>query len=92
VLTFFEYLRQRSFESIVSGVRDALESLEKEPYSSQFQEAAQQPGRAAAASLPRAAAGGENSDNRQLATVNGQSDALPAPRRRGRPRKKKRGS
>jgi hypothetical protein len=92
VLTFFEYLRQRSYESVVDGVRDALESLEKEPYSSQFQEAAQQKGKTAGATLQRVTTSEENSDKKQLGTVNGESDAVPAPRRRGRPRKMNRDS
>ena len=45
MLTFFEYLRQRAFESIVVGVQDALDSLEKEPYKSQLNATANQPGR-----------------------------------------------
>jgi hypothetical protein len=87
VLTFFEYLRQRSFESIVDGVRDALDSLEKEPYSSQFQEAAQQSTQAAAENLPQNGTSQQDTDGRQLANLNGQTQTASPRRRRGRPRK-----
>ena len=32
MLTFFEYLRQRAFESVLTGAREALELLERQGY------------------------------------------------------------
>ena len=87
MLTFFEYLRQRAFESVVNGVQDALDSLENEPYSSQLSATANQPNRRAPANLPGQVTENEDAGEKQFSLVSTQSDALPPPRRRGRPRK-----
>ena len=84
MLTFFDYLRQRAFESVLSGTQDALEFLEK-------QKALDEPKKA----LPHLAqtlndGRGPSSTahaTRQpdgASTTNG-DEPLPAPRDRGRP-------
>ena len=87
MLTFFEYLRQRAFESIVGGVQDAIHSLEKEPYSSQLSATANQPSRTAPANLQGQVTTKEDGGEKQLTFANTGADALPPPRHRGRPRK-----
>ena len=87
MLTFFEYLRQRAFQSIVVGVQDALDSLEKEPYKSQLNATANQPGRAASPNLQGQVTKSEEAGEKQLTLVSTGPDSLPPPRRRGRPPK-----
>ena len=87
MLTFFEYLRQRSFQSIVAGVQDALDSLEKEEYGASLSQPVRQGGQAAPLDLLRQTARPEPSSGPELADSDAGADAPPRPRRRGRPRK-----
>ena len=80
MLTFFEYLRQRSFESVLSGAQEALQLLEQrkrhdppggtETPTSEFKTPA----------LEKLVG--------EIHADGGGQEKLPAPRRRGRPRKK----
>ena len=92
MLTFFEYLRKRAFESIVVGVQNALECLEKEPFNTQSSTPANQPGQVASLNLELPATEKENGGEKQLATGLTGADPLPPPRRRGRPPKSDRPS
>ena len=87
MLTFFEYLRQRSYESIVAGVQDALDSLEKENYGANLSQPLRQGGQAAPLDLLRQTARPQQSGSRELANSDAGADAPTRPRRRGRPRK-----
>ena len=89
MLTFFEYLRNRAYESIVLGANEALEFLEKEK-SNPAADGSELAG------LPRKRKSldfqepDQQTDNQPQETAcSGESAAedLPAPRRRGRPRK-----
>ena len=92
MLTFFEYLRQRAFESIVVGVQEALDSLEREPFKGQLNATVNPPGHAAPLNLQGQATGSQEAGETQLALVSTAPDSLPPPRRRGRPPKSDRPS
>lgn len=94
MLTFFDYLRQRAYESIVAGVEDALGSLESESYTTQLNQAVSEPHITETPNLePQPATPREQkSDEGQLAAPAAESTELPRPRRRGRPRKPRRPS
>jgi hypothetical protein len=94
VLTFFDYLRRRAYESIVRGVQEALEFLEKN-------ESSVPPG--SLAQIKSAAANTQlNNKNIEAETSLAETPLLEspaasgrpvlAPRRRGRPRNSERPS
>lgn len=96
MLTIFEYLRKRACESIVSGVQDALESLERNGYTGDqvtgsTAEASSRPG-ADASELEHRPDPNSASEDTRLLEGKAASEDLPPPRRRGRPPKKKRSS
>ena len=89
MLTFFEYLRNRAYESIVLGANEALEFLEKEK-SNPAAACSELPG------LPRKRKSldfqptdpqSENQPQETASNGGAADEKLPAPRRRGRPRK-----
>lgn len=86
-MTFFEYLRRRAFESIVAGVHEALETLDSEALPQEFTDSLRDSPlppprkRDGKQSLPAISAPATKST--------GEEEELPAPRRRGRPPKKK---
>jgi len=86
-MTFFEYLRRRAFESIVAGVHEALETLDSEALPQAFTDSLRDP------PLPRSRKLESNKQKPANSTATGTSTGehgdLPAPRRRGRPPKKK---
>ena len=92
MLTLFEYLRQRAFEAVIDGTQDALEFLESQKNFDQSEAAENTLNRrrAAVASQidgprkPHAASAA--GDSRSINNAKG-GEKLPAPRRRGRPRK-----
>lgn len=85
MLTFFDYLRQRAFESVLAGAQEALELLES------------QKNRTAPpkheSSLPAPRLGSQAGPSSEQPKTNApqqnsspeEDDPLPAPRRRGRP-------
>ena len=85
VLTFFDYLRQRAFESVLSGAQDALEFMEK-------QKVLHEPKRALPHLTQTLSDGrGPSSETKMTgqsdaSSTNGDNDPLPAPRDHGRPR------
>lgn len=82
MLTFFDYLRQRAFESIMAGAHEALELLEQKGSVDEAKaNTARSPpvGRAETAPMDHASGNG---------LLEKDHDPLPAPRRRGRPREK----
>lgn len=89
MLTFFEYLRNRAYESIIEGASEALAYLEKEEKTSfeKMTEAAVLPPR------KRESIGSENKSNESDPETHEsvlQDDSVEtsqAPRKRGRPRK-----
>jgi hypothetical protein len=82
VLTFFEYLRQRAFESVLCGAQEALELLERQQNHSEPK-----------AWKPRLPAPDVSTDGPakppwekgEKADLLDDDPLLPAPRRRGRP-------
>lgn len=78
MLTFFDYLRRRSYESIVAGVHEALESLERDEHAeaTSTEKSPQLSARAPIVSTTEP-------KHREP------DDTTPPPRRRGRPPKKK---
>lgn len=91
MLTFFDYLRQRAYESILSGAQEALEEMETQQN--------RKVGKSRNLKLPAAAQdtqaerSGEKSDQPSSPASDSESDEelLPAPRRRGRPGKQSKG-
>lgn len=91
MLTFFEYLRQRAYESVISGAQEALEELETQ----QNRKEAKLPN----LKLPSADsdAPGEPSGPQSAKPTGSagnperEDELLPAPRRRGRPGKQSKG-
>lgn len=92
MLTLFDYLRQRAFESVIDGTQDALEYLENQKGFDQRRTAEdllarRRPG--LGSQEKHSGAKKENSGGAANHEKNGdQSDEqMPPPRRRGRPRK-----
>ena len=85
MLTFFEYLRQRAFESVLAGAQEALEFLEsqqaldgaKQAIPQLSQPATDDPGLASPAHVV---------DKSDKATAESNDDSIRAPRDRGRPK------
>ena len=91
MLTFFDYLRQRAFESVLAGAQEALELLEcqKNRNGSKTQESKlPTPARASQAGPPA-----KHAEDKSLQEDPAVEDdkPLPAPRRRGRPDEKPKG-
>ncbi len=92
VLTFFEYLRQRAFESIIEGTQEAIDYLESKGERSVPSDVASLSDSLADVA-PRQEE--ENTSNANITagekTPSSETEkALPPPRRRGRPRKESR--
>ena len=88
MLTIFEYLRKRARESVLSGVQDAVEYLDGKSGSSQQTVVEHGPTATSDATPP--AVPRFNPQNYLAGPgpgQNGQPEALPPPRRRGRPPK-----
>lgn len=91
MLTFFDYLRQRAYESVLSGAQEALEELETQQNRKE--------GKSPNLKLPvaesdaQAERSGQQSGKPAGSASNSESDddLLPAPRRRGRPGKQSKG-
>ncbi len=92
MLTFFDYLRRRAFESIVAGVHDALGSLENEALPSDLAVATDAFGKNKSRNSGPNASDADKSAEPRLEASSGSSESLPPPRRRGRPPKKKKPS
>jgi hypothetical protein len=91
MLTFFDYLRQRAFESVLAGAQEALEVLES-------QKSRREPPRnASSLAAPRLAsqAGAPATQPEEISAQGDDSEdddeLLPAPRRRGRPDERPKG-
>lgn len=83
MLTFFDYLRQRAYESVLTGAQEALELLERqESHSAPKSTKSSLPAPDATNEPPRTKAGNTSADD---------DDLLPPPRLRGRPNKKPKG-
>ncbi len=80
MLTFFEYLRQRPFESVVAGVQDALDLLEKETDGAPSSEPLRQPDKGASLNLLRQAATPDQASDGQPTRSDTNTDAPPKPR------------
>lgn len=90
MLTFFDYLRQRAFESVLSGAQDALDALERQK---SFSESKKQ--------LPNPAdVDGDDQTPRPRKKVASQAVAppptgddkpIPSPRDQGRPKREAKG-
>ena len=93
MLTFFDYLRQRAFESVLAGAREALELLESQmEHDEPSNHEPKVPAPRVGAQVGQAAKDAE-SDRPQEDPAKDDGDLLPAPRRRGAPnsRRKERG-
>ncbi|MCA9039997.1 MAG: hypothetical protein KDA65_06615 [Planctomycetaceae bacterium] len=89
MLTFFDYLRQRAYESILTGAQEALEFLERK----KIQESAEQVQLAfpfkRTSSSPKSSSTSDTSPAQESPAP--EQEKLPPPRRRGRPPKKSQG-
>lgn len=92
MLTLFEYLRQRAFEAVIEGTQDAVSFLESQGSFDRAKGAGEAYSRRDPASLEAKSA---NEDEKQDRTAGEATPdrvlvekPLPAPRRRGRPKKK----
>lgn len=83
MLTFFDYLRQRAYESVLTGAQEALDLLER-------QESHSEP-KPTKSSLPAPDATNESPQTEVANTSAADDDLLPPPRRRGRPNKQPKG-
>lgn len=88
MLTFFEYLRNRAYESIVSGATEALEFLENEKRESPIggSEFIGPPRKRKALEIIDSVDETKNDAQARPDESSG-AETVPAPRRRGRPRK-----
>lgn len=92
MLTLFDYLRQRAFEAVIDGTQDAVEFLEKQQRFDQSELTENSRGQTRQATLgdQRAVDGSDAADRtgaKETKSGKQQDETLPAPRRRGRPRK-----
>ena len=88
VLTIFEYLRKRARESVLSGVQDAVEYLDGKSGSSLRTVVDHSPTVNSGTTPPAAPRfDAQNFLAGPSSEQNGQPEALPPPRRRGRPPK-----
>ena len=84
MLTFFDYLRQRAYESVLAGAQEALEFLES-------QKNRREPKSEPKLPAPRLESGAEPPANQvenspaQKNVPEDEDDLLPPPRRRGKP-------
>ena len=91
MLTFFDYLRQRAFQSVLAGAQEALELLESqmdrsEPPKLKSNLPALRP------SSQAGAPAGQSETSSPQADASGEDDELlPAPRRRARPDQRPKG-
>jgi hypothetical protein len=93
VLTFFDYLRQRAFDSVLTGAQEALEFLESQSNRDQPKlVSSQSANRPLDHQPPETSEQGkrESTQNEPVAEVD--DDLLPPPRRRGRPKKNSKGN
>lgn len=92
MLTLFEYLRQRTFEAVIEGTQDAVTFLESQGSFDRVNGADVADSRRDPASLEVRSAKVHEAQDRKAgdATTDGVlvEKPLPAPRRRGRPKKK----
>jgi len=91
VLTFFDYLRQRAFESVLSGAQEALEVLENRHDRSE-----PSPGNSKGKGSKLGFQTAKPDKQAEIAAKSEEStsdddELLPPPRRRGRPPRKSRG-
>ena len=86
MLTFFDYLRQRAFESVLAGAQEALELLESQ------KDHSEPPSSPALDFEPFKATKQEESKSPTENTPVEDDELLPAPRRRGRPWLKPKGN
>jgi hypothetical protein len=91
VLTFFDYLRQRAFESVLAGAQEALELLECQKSRNEPEaEESRLPTPALASQAGPSAKQAENQSLQENPPVE-DDQPLPVPRRRGRPDEKPKG-
>ena len=85
MLTFFDYLRQRAFESVLAGAQEALELLESQ------KNRTEPPKHKPSLPAPRLASQAEPTSEQPKTNApqenpsQDEDDPLPDPRRRGRP-------
>ena len=94
MLTFFEYLRQRAFESVLTGAQEALELLENQGYFNKPSTSITDGPQAIEQSAPTHGANSAAKDSAANQQNEGQTQAAedelksPRPRLRGRSRRK----
>ena len=84
MLTFFDYLRQRAFESVLAGAQDALDVLERQKSLREPQKQIPQPSEVHGddlTAIPRKKVEGQS----QSAPPEEDEKPIPPPRDRGRP-------
>ena len=85
MLTFFDYLRQRAFESVLAGAQEALELLESQKNRTEPPKHESSLPAPRLASQPGPTSEQTKTNEPQENPSAGDDELLPAPRRRGRP-------
>lgn len=87
MLTFFDYLRQRAFESVLTGAQEALELLESDKNRDAPPTADLQTSNRSLDFQPGEQSKPAENDPEDESPTNEDKDLLPPPRRRGRAQK-----
>ena len=92
MLTFFDYLRQRAFESVLAGAQEALELLENQKRHNEYQSSISKPSSRVLdfQQCTPTKQEEETAPNRIASTED--DELLPAPRRRTRPDQQPKGN
>ncbi len=91
MLTFFDYLRPRAFESVLSGAQEALEVLENSPDRNEPSSGKPRGQESTLGFQPTKPDKQADSSTKSEGPASDSEDPLPPPRRRGRPPRKSRG-
>ena len=91
MLTFFDYLRQRAFESVLSGAQEALEVLENSPNRNEPTSGKSKGKGSTLGFQPAKPDIKADNSNKSDGSPSDSEDPLPPPRRRGRPSRKSKG-
>ena len=91
MLTFFDYLRQRAFESVLAGAQEALEVLESQKTRNEPPKHESNLPAPRLVSQAGAPAKQPESNSPEGDRSEDDDELLPAPRRRGRPDQKSKG-
>jgi hypothetical protein len=91
VLTFFDYLRQRAFESVLSGAQEALEFLESQKTLNEPKRKLPRPNQSATDDRTQSAPK-QVEDKSEKGAAKASDENIPPPRDRGRPMNRSKGN